>query len=268
MGRAGFLGVAMGGLPSIETDGLKAVAARNVEDQPVSDPSLIPSMAASVITCATGSAKSKRQSQTLPRVLPDAGPKLCARSSPVRAHLGTRGRSRTGDHTDQLSGFEVMKRHQPMRRSSEHTTPIRSRPGRYDRREVAAVFVLEGCAHAEARGDMIHSELTGFAMNSGCEDITDISTPAHHALHDKRVHRHLGGTGCDRLRICASFGHDPGRCRRARGHALVVEGVCRKPILTSIRGIPVHGAANDPMNLVSAFMALHHQTMSATANFL
>nr|WP_260859860.1 hypothetical protein [Streptomyces cupreus] len=124
---------------------------------------------------------------------------------------------------------------------------------------------MEERGHAEARGAVIHGELTGFASNSGGQGITGLSS------------RHITRCMADAL-TDAALTPDAIDCVFAQasgmvqGDAAELEAVQaatadarRKPVVTSIKGHTGYAfAANGPMNLAVSLMALRHQTVPPT----
>ncbi|GAB2809849.1 beta-ketoacyl-[acyl-carrier-protein] synthase family protein [Streptomyces daliensis] len=264
-GGAVFLGVAMGGLPSIEAGVLRQEQRGVRRTSPFLIPSLLPNMAASAIALRHG--------------IEDEQTTIAGACASGCQALGQAMRAiRSGDRTWALaggaeavttpitySGFEAMK--VLSRRDDPADTP---RP--FDRErdgmvvgEAAAVFVLEDRDHAEARGAVVHGELTGFATNSGSDGIAGIS--AHHAA------RCMSGALAD-----AAVAPDAIDCVFAQasgmvqGDAAEIEAVRtvasdarRKPPVTSIKGHVGHAfAANGPLNLAGALMAIRHRTVPPT----
>lgn len=268
-GGAVFLGVAMGGLPSIEAGVLKQDRQGMRKASPFLIPSLIPSMAASVIALRHGIGE---EQTTIAGACASGCQALGQAMRAIQSGARTwalAGGAESVTTPITYSGFEAMNA--LSRCDDPASTP---RPFDRDRDgmivgEAAAVFVLEDRAHAEARGAMIHGELTGFATNSGCENITDISTPhimrcMTSALADASVG--LDAIDCVFAQASGMLQGDAAELEAMRS---VIEGARRKPILTSIKGhTGSMFAANGPMNLAGALMALRHQTVPATANFV
>lgn len=260
-----FLGVAMGGLPAIEAGVLRQERRGVRRTSPFLIPSLIPNMAASVIALRHGI---EEEQVTV------AG--ACASGCQA---LGQAMRAiRSGDRVWALaggteavatpvtySGFEAM------RVLSRCADPALA-PRPFDRErdgmvvgEAAAVFVLEERGHAEARGAVVHGELTGYAANSGSEGIAGVS--AGHAA------RCMGGALAD-----AGLAPDAVDCVFAHASGLVqgdaaeleavravTAGARRKPAVTSVKGHTGHTfAANGPVNLAAALMALRYQIVPPT----
>ncbi|MFI9724169.1 beta-ketoacyl-[acyl-carrier-protein] synthase family protein [Streptomyces sp. NPDC052396] len=265
-GGAVFLGVAMGGLPSIEAGVLRQEQRGVRKTSPFLIPSLIPNMAASAIALRHGI---EGEQMTV------AG--ACAGGCQA---LGQAMRAiQSGAHSWVLaggaeavttpitySGFEAMNA--LSRRDDPAATP---RPFDCERDgmvvgEAAAVFVLEDRAHAEARGAVIHGELTGFAGNSGCDDLTGVS-PRHAArcMAGALADASLEPDAIDCLFAQAS-GMIQGDAAELEAVRSMTAGARRKPIVTSIKGHTGYTfAANGPMNLAGALMALRCQTVPPTA---
>jgi 3-oxoacyl-[acyl-carrier-protein] synthase II len=265
-GGAVFLGVAMGGLPSIEAGVLKQERQGVRKTSPFLIPSLIPNMAASTIAlrhridgehitvagaCASGC-------QAL-------GHAMRAVQSGART-WALAGGAEAVTTPITYSGFEAMNA--LSRCDDPATTPRpfdRARDGMIVG-EAAAVFVLEDRAHAEARGAVVHGELTGFAANSGCDDLTGIS-PRHAArcMSSALADAELAPDAIDCVFAQAS-GMVQGDAAEIEAVRYVSAGGRRKPVVTSIKGHTGYAfAANGPMNLASALMALRHQIVPPTS---
>ncbi len=268
-GGAVFLGVAMGGLPSIEAGVLKQERQGVRKTSPFLIPSLIPSMAASVIALRHGIGE---EQTTIAGACASGCQALGQAMRAIQSGARTwalAGGAESVTTPITYSGFEAMNA--LSRCDDPASTP---RPFDRDRDgmivgEAAAVFVLEDRAHAEARGAMIHGELTGFATNSGCEDITDISTPhIMRCMTSALADASMGPDAIDCVFAQAS-GMRQGDAAELEAIRSVTDGARRKPVLTSIKGHAGYMfAANGPMNLAGALMALRHQTVPATANFV
>ncbi|MGK5636777.1 beta-ketoacyl-[acyl-carrier-protein] synthase family protein [Streptomyces sp. URMC 126] len=263
-----YVGVAMGGLPSIEAGVLRQERQGVRKTSPFLIPSLIPNMAASVIVLRHGIEEEQ---------ITIAG--ACASGSQAvgQAMRAIRSGARTwaiAGGTEAVitpitySGFRAM------RVLSRHDDPeTASRP--FDRSrdgivvgEAAAFFVLEDRAHAEARGAVIHGELTGFDAGSGGDGLTGISTP--HVI--RCMTGAVADAGVRPDAIDCVFAQASGM---VRGDAAELEALRaladdggRRPVVTSIKGhMGYTFAANGPLNLAAALMALRHQAVTPTLNF-
>lgn len=264
-GGAVYLGVAMGGLPSIEAGVLKQEQQGTRKTSPFLIPSLIPNMAASVIALRHGI---EGEQVTVAGACASGCQALGHAMRAIRSGARTwavAGGAEAVTTPITYSGFEAMRA--LSRCADPELTP---RPFDHQRDgmivgEAAAVFVLEERAHAEARGAVIHGELTGFAANSGGDGITGLST------------RHIVRCMADAL-ADAGLAPDAVDCVFAQASGLVqgdaaeleavraaTEGARRKPVVTSIKGHTGYAfAANGPMNLAVSLMALRHQTVPPT----
>lgn len=267
-GGAVFLGVAMGGLPSIETGVLQQEQQGVRKTSPFLIPSLIPNMAASAIALSHG--------------ITDEQVTIAGACASGCQAVGEAMRAiRSGARTWALAGGAeavttpiTYSGFQAMRALSRYDDPA-STPRPFDRHrdgmvvgEAAAVFLLEDRAHAEGRGAQMYGELTGYATNSGCDDITGIST--------RHVTRCMTSALAD-----AAVAPDAIDCVFAQASGMVqgdaaelaavrdlASGTRRQPVVTSIKGHTGYTfAANGPMNLAAALMALRHQTVSPTLNY-
>lgn len=260
-----YLGVSMGGLPSIEAGVLRQEQQGVRRTSPFLIPSLIPNMAASVIALRQGI---EGEQVTV------AG--ACA--SGVQAMGQAMRAIRSGARTWAIAGGAeavitpiTYSGFQAMRVLSRHQDP-EATPRPFDRSrdgivvgEAAAVFVLEERAHAEARGAVIHGELTGFDANSGGDSLTGLSA--------RHVTRCMAGAvadaGLEPDAIDCVFAQASGM---VQGDAAELEALCaltadtgHRPVVTSVKGHMGYSfAANGPLNLASALMSLRHQTVPPT----
>jgi 3-oxoacyl-[acyl-carrier-protein] synthase II len=260
------VGVSMGGLPNIEAGIMRQESKGPRKTTPFLIPSLIPSMAGSMLAQRAGF----------------AGPQLtfaggCAAGSQA---LGAALEAiRRGDHDWVLaggteavttpitfSGFEAM------RAVSRGTDPARA-PRPFDRArdgfiigEGAAMFVVEGRAHAEARGATIYGEISGTATATAPGGIVlqtpdSIAACLDAAIADAGLRP--GDIDCVYAQACGLERGD-----RAELEALRHVFGSRIPPLTSIKAQTGYTfAANGPLSVMSALMALRTQTLSPTRNF-
>ncbi|WP_447034750.1 beta-ketoacyl-[acyl-carrier-protein] synthase family protein [Streptomyces sp. DSM 118878] len=262
-----YLGVAMGGLPSIEAGVLRQEQQGVRRTSPFLIPSLIPNMAASVIALRLGIEGEQ---------ITVAG--ACA--SGVQAMGQAMRAIRSGARTWAIAGGAeavitpvTYSGFQAMKVLSRHDDP-KTVPRPFDRSrdgivvgEAAAVFVLEERAHAEARGAVIHGELTGFDANSGGDNLTGLSA--------RHVTRCMAGAvadaGLELDAIDCVFAQASGM---VQGDAAELEALRaltaetgHRPVVTSIKGhVGYSFAANGPLNLASALMSLRHQAVPPTRN--
>ncbi|QEV20544.1 beta-ketoacyl-[acyl-carrier-protein] synthase family protein [Streptomyces alboniger] len=262
-----YLGVAMGGLPSIEEGVLRQERRGVRRTSPFLIPSLIPNMAASVIALRHGI---EEEQVTV------AG--ACASGSQA---IGQAMRAiRSGARTWAVAGGAeavitpiTYSGFQAMRVLSRHDDP-QTTPRPFDRSrdgivvgEGAAVLVLEERAHAEARGAVIHGELTGFDATSGGDDLTAISS--------RHVTRCLSGAladaGLEPDAVDCVFAQASGMVQGDAAELEALEALTadtdHKPVVTSIKGhMGYTFAANGPLNLAAALMSLRHQAVPPTLN--
>jgi 3-oxoacyl-[acyl-carrier-protein] synthase II len=263
-----FMGVAMGGLPSIEAGVLKQESQGPRKTTPFLIPSLIPNMAASMTALrygfrgpqytAAGACASGAQA---------LGQALGAiRSGACRWALAGGAEAVTTPIT--WSGFEAM------RALSLAPDPDRT-PRPFDRArdglipgEGAAVFLLEERSHAEARGAAILGELSGYATNSGCGDeITGIPVADTAAC----MAAALADAGIGAADIGCVFAQASGQ---PRGDAAELEAVRRvfspaggMPPITSLKGhMGYLFAANGPVNAAASILAMRDGLLPATRN--
>lgn len=267
-GGAIFLGVGMGGLPNIEAGVIKQERLGVRKTSPFLIPSLIPNMAASLIALRHGI---EDEQVTIAGACASGcqalGQAMRAIQSGTRA-WAIAGGTEAATTPIAYSGFEAMK---ALSRCDDPA--ITPRP--FDRErdgmvvgEAAAVFVLEDRACAEARGATIHGELTGFAANSGCDEITDVS-PRHVArcMTSALADAALEPDAIDCVFAQAS-GMIQGDAAELEAVRTVMAGARGDPVVTSIKGHTGYMfAANGPMNLASALLALRHQTIPPTLKF-
>ncbi|MGY9065733.1 beta-ketoacyl-[acyl-carrier-protein] synthase family protein [Streptomyces sp. CAS3] len=259
-----FLGVAMGGLPSIEAGVLRQEHQGVRRTSPFLIPSLIPNMAASAIALRHGITDEQ---------LTISG--ACASGCQA---LGEAMRAiRSGARTWALAGGAeavttpiTYSGFQAMRALSRGDDPA-STPRPFDHRrdgmvvgEGAAVFLLEDAAHAEARGARVHGELAGYATNSGCDDLTGISTP--HVV--RCMGDALADAGVAPGAVDCVYAQASGMVRGDAAELAAVESLLHRPVVTSIKGHTGYTfAANGPLNLAAALMALRDQAVSPTLKF-
>ncbi|MGW1073329.1 beta-ketoacyl-[acyl-carrier-protein] synthase family protein [Streptomyces sp. NPDC002537] len=260
-----YFGVAMGGLPSIEAGVLKQERQDARKTSPFLIPSLIPNMAASAIALRHGI---EEEQMTIAGACASGCQALGQAMRAIRSGARTwalAGGAEAVTTPITYSGFEAMNA------LSRCDDPAMT-PRPFDRErdgmivgEAAAAFVLEDRAHAEARGAVIHGELTGFATNSGADDIAGIS-PRHAA---RCMTGALADAGVGPDAIDCVFAQASGMIQGDAAELEAVRSVTadarRKPVVTSIKGHTGYTfAANGPMNLVGALMALRHHTVPPT----
>lgn len=265
-GGAVFLGVAMGGLPNVEAGVLKQERQGPRRISPFLIPSLIPNMAASVISLRHGL---EGEQTTIAGACASGSQALGQAMRAIRSGAcswALAGGAEAVITPVTYSGFEAMR---VLSRCDDPT--LTPRP--FDRErdgmivgEAAAVFVLEERAHAEARGATMYGALTGFAANSGCEGATGISSG--HAA--RCMAGALADAEVEPDAIDCVFAHASGMIQGDAAELEAVRSVTararRKPVVTSIKGHTGHTfAATGPMNLAGALMALRHQAAPATA---
>ncbi|HEU5319724.1 MAG TPA: beta-ketoacyl-[acyl-carrier-protein] synthase family protein [Methylomirabilota bacterium] len=261
-----FLGVAMGGLPSVEAGVMRQEARGPRHTTPFLIPSLIPSMAASMIALR----------------LPLTGPQCtiagaCASGSQA---LGEARRSIRDGHCDwavaggaeavttpiTYSGFEAMAALSLVQDPAATPRPFDARRDGMVVGEGAAAFLLEERSHALARGAPILGELTGFATNSGGGDLT---APSADHLADCMAgavaDAELEAADVDAVFAQAS-GMVVGDAREMDALQKVFGG--RSPAVTSIKGhVGYLFAGNGPLGLAAALLALRAQALPPTRNF-
>lgn len=268
-GGAVYLGVAMGGLPSIEAGVLRQERRGARKTSPFLIPSLVPNMAASMIALRHGI---EDEQLTFAGACASGGQALGHALRAIRSgarNWAIAGGTEAVTTPITYSGFEAMN---ALSRSADPSTA----PRPFDRErdgmivgEAAAVFVLEERAHAEARGAAIHGELTGYATNSGGVDLIGVS--ARHAarcMHDALTDAAIDAEAIDCVFAQASGLRQGDAAELEAVRAVTARGGRRRPIVTSIKGHTGYTfAANGPMNLAAALLALRHQTAPGTLNF-
>ncbi|MFF5106455.1 beta-ketoacyl-[acyl-carrier-protein] synthase family protein [Streptomyces sp. NPDC000134] len=260
-----YLGVAMGGLPSIEAGVLKQEHQGTRKTSPFLIPSLIPNMAASMIALRHGI---EGEQVTVAGACAGGAQALGQAMRAIRCGTLTwavAGGAEAVTTPITYSGFEAMR--VLSRGEDPELTP---RP--FDERrdgmivgEAAAVFVLEEREHAEARGAAIHGELAGFASNSGGEGITGLSSRhITRCMADALTDAALAPDAVDCVFAQAS-GMVQGDAAELEAIRAATAGARRRPLVTSIKGHTGYAfAANGPMNLAASLMALRHQTVPPT----
>jgi 3-oxoacyl-[acyl-carrier-protein] synthase II len=261
-----LLGVSMGGLPNIEAGIMRQESKGPRKTTPFLIMSLIPSMAASMLAqragfagpqltfggaCAAGSQALGAALQAIRRE--DYGWVLAGGAEAVTTPIA-------------FSGFEAM------RALSRGDDPGRA-PRPFDRArdgfvigEGAALFVIEERAHAQARGATIHGEISGTATSTGPDGIM-LQTPGSIAAC---VEAAIADAGLRPGDIDCVYAQGSGLQRgdRAELEALRCVFGPQVPPLTSIKAQTGYTfAANGPLSVMSALMALRTQTLSPTRNF-
>ena len=255
------LGVSMGGLPNIEAGVLRQESKGPRKTTPFLIMSLIPSMAASMLVQRAGFAG---------RQFTFAG--ACAAGSQA---LGAAFEAiRRGENRWVLaggaeavttpitfSGFEAM------RILSRGDDPALA-PRPFDRRrdgfiigEGAALFVVEELERARARGATIYGEISGTATSTGPDGIMlqapeSIAACIREAIRDARLEP-------DDIDAVYAQGSGLVRGDRAELEALRAVFGGRMLPLTSIKAQTGYTfAANGPLSMLAALMALHTKTLS------
>jgi 3-oxoacyl-[acyl-carrier-protein] synthase II len=260
------VGVSMGGLPNIEAGILRQESEGPRKTTPFLIMSLIPSMAASMLAQRAGFAG---------RQLTFAG--ACAAGSQA---LGAALEAiRRGEHTWILaggaeavttpitfSGFEAM------RLLSYGDDPALA-PRPFDRErngfiigEGAALFVVEELERARARGVTIYGEISGTATSTGPGGMI-LQTPESIAACVRAAIRDAKLEPDD---IDAVYAQGSGLVRGDRAELEALRAVFgrRMPLLTSIKAQTGYTfAANGPLSMLAALMALYTKTLSPTRNF-
>ena len=261
-----FVGVSMGGLPNIEDGILRQESRGPRKTTPYLIMSLIPSMAASMLAQRAGFGG---------RQLTYGG--ACAAGSQA---LGAALEAiRRDEHAWVLaggaeavttpitfSGFEAMR---ALTRGGD---PTRSpRPFDHARDgfcigEGAAMFVLEELEQAKARGRTLYGEITGAATSTATEGIT-LQAPESIAACIAAAIRDANLAPAD---IDCIYAQGSGLVRGDRAELEALRAVFgpRVPPLTSIKAQTGYTfAANGPLSVLAALMALRSKTLSPTRNF-
>jgi 3-oxoacyl-[acyl-carrier-protein] synthase II len=260
------VGVSMGGLPNIEAGVLCQESRGPRKTTPFLVMSLIPNMAANMLAQRAGFGG---------RQLTFAS--ACAAGSQA---LGAAFEAvRRGDHVWVLaggaeavttpiafSGLEAMRL-----LSRGHDPALAPRP--FDRRrdgfivgEGAALFVVEEMERARARGARIYGEIRGTATATSPNGLKlqapdSIATCIRAAIHD---------AGLVPEDIDAVYAQGSGLVGGDRAELVALRAVFGRsmPPLTSIMAQTGYTfAANGPLNMLAALMALHTRTLSPTRNF-
>ncbi|MGW8378143.1 beta-ketoacyl-[acyl-carrier-protein] synthase family protein [Streptomyces sp. ODS28] len=259
------LGVAMGGLPSVEAGVLRQERRGVRKTSPYLIPSLIPNMAASAVALHHGI---EDEQTTVAGACASGCQALGQAMRAIRSGARTwalAGGAEAVTTPITYSGFEAM------RVLSRGADPGRT-PRPFDRTrdgmvvgEAAAVFVLEDRAHAEARGARIHGELSGFAGNSGSEGIAGVSAGhAARCMASALADAGLGPEAIDCVFAQAS-GMIQGDAAELEAIRAVTSRVRRAPAITSVKGHTGHAfAANGPLSLAAALLALRHGAVPPT----
>ncbi|MEV0123790.1 beta-ketoacyl-[acyl-carrier-protein] synthase family protein [Streptomyces sp. NPDC050703] len=260
-----YLGVSMGGLPSIEAGVLRQEEQGVRRTSPFLIPSLIPNMAASVIALREGI---EGEQVTVAGACASGAQAMGQAMRAIRSGARTwavAGGAEAVITPITYSGFQAMR--VLSRCADPQATPRpfdRSRDGIVVG-EAAAVFVLEERGHAEARGAVIHGELTGFDANSGGDSLTGLS--ARHVM--RCMAGAVADAGLEAEAIDCVFAQASGM---VHGDAAELEALRaltadtgHRPVVTSIKGhVGYSFAANGPLSLAGALMALRHQAVPPT----
>jgi 3-oxoacyl-[acyl-carrier-protein] synthase II len=262
-----YSGVSMGGLPNIEAGVLRQEQKGPRKTTPFLIMSLIPSMAGSMLA--------QRAAFVGPQ-LTFAG--ACAAGSQA---LGAALQAiRRGDHSWVLaggseavttpiafSGFEAMR---ALSRGNDATLAPRPFDAQRDGfiiGEGAAFFVVEDWARAQARGATIYGEISGAATSTGADGIT-LQTPESIASCIAAAIRDAGLKPGD---IDYVYAQSSGLIRGDRAEIEALRRVFgqRMPPLTSIKAQTGYTfAANGPLSVLAALMALRSGQLSPTRNFI
>lgn len=260
-----FLGVAMGGLPNIEAGVLRQESRGPAKTSPFLIPSLIPSMAAGMLAMRCAFAGPQF---TFAGACAAGGQAIGAAMDAIRRgerDWALAGGSEAVTTPITFSGFEAM--HAVSLGGDPDTAP---RP--FDRRrdgfivgEGAAVFLLESLERARRRGAAIYGEIRGAATTSGALDLTVQSPSA--------IMRCMAGAlrdaGLAPAEIGAIYAQASGMVRGDDVELEAIGGVFgpKAPPLTSIKAHTGYTfAANGPLNVMAALMALRTGTLSPTRN--
>ncbi|HEV7878316.1 beta-ketoacyl-[acyl-carrier-protein] synthase family protein [Bradyrhizobium sp.] len=260
------VGVSMGGLPNIEAGIMRQESKGPRKTTPFLIMSLIPSMAASMLAQRAGFEG---------RQLTFAG--ACAAGSQA---LGAALEAiRRGEHSWILaggaeavttpitfSGFEAM------RLLSRGGDPALA-PRPFDRGrdgfvigEGAALFVVEELERAGARGATIYGEISGTATSTGVDGLL-LQAPESIAACIRAA---IQDAGLEPDDIDAVYAQGSGLVRGDRAEVEALRAVFgrRMPPVTSIKAQTGYTfAANGPLSMLAALMALQTKTLSPTRNF-
>lgn len=260
------MGVAMGGLPNIEAGVLRQERAGPRKTTPFLIPSLIPSMAASMLAfrtaftgpqltfagaCAAGGQAIGRALELIRRG--DCDWALAGGAEAVVTPIT-------------FSGFEAMRLISTGGDPSATPRPFDRRRDGFIVGEGAAVFYLESLERAAARGATPYAELRGAATNSGGTDLVVQDPDA--------IARCMSAAICD-----AGLTPDNIDAVYAQGSGTVLGDAAELEAMRATfhrRAIPITSvkaqlgytfAANGPLSVLAAMMALRTRVLSATRNF-
>jgi 3-oxoacyl-[acyl-carrier-protein] synthase II len=261
-----FLGVGMGGLPNMEAGVVRQDARGPKKVTPYLIPSLIPNMAASM-TVLTFDLDGPQY--TIAGACASGLQALGLALSQIRGgslEWALAGGTEGVVTPIAFSGFEAMRVLSTV--ATDTPRPFDDGADGMIVGEGAAVFVLEERSRAEARGAVIHGELSGFATSTGGDQIALQSAQA--------MARSMGfALGDARLQprdIDCIYSHASG-IRRGDACELeavraVFDGEAAWPTLTSIKGHLGHTfGASGPLNLAASLCALRDETVSPIRNF-
>jgi 3-oxoacyl-[acyl-carrier-protein] synthase II len=259
-----FMGVAMGGLPNIESGVLNQERRGPAKTSPFLILSLVPNMAASMLAlrCAfvgpqlTFAGASSAGAQAIGAALD-----VIRRGEREWALAGG---SEAVTTPITFSGFEAMRVLSLGADPDMTPRPFDCRRDGFVVGEGAAVFVLESLERARSRGVPIYGEIRG-ASTGGARELT-VQTPAAIA---RRMAAALRDAELAPADIAAIYAQASGS---VQGDDVELEAVAslfgrRTPPITSIKAHTGYTfAANGPLSMMTALMAMRTGTLSPTRN--
>ena len=261
-----FMGVGLGGLPHIEAGVLRQEALGPNKTMPYLIPSLIPNMAASMVSLDVGF---EGPQYTFSGACSSGNQAL---GEAFLAISGGRYRWSLAGGTEAVitpitfSGFQAMRALSC--RNDRDATP---RP--FDRQrdgmivgEGAAIFVIEEATHAVSRRAMPIGRLVGYATRGGGEGIATRSSSAAVSC----MAGALKQGGLEATKINVIFAHAPGMQHDERELAAIrttFHEAGARPAVTSPEGHIGHTfGASGPLGLAAALGAIHRQEIPPTLN--
>ncbi len=260
-----YVGVGMGGLPNIETGILRQEARGPRKTLPYLIPSLIPNMAASMVSLDLAF---EGPQYTFSSACASGNQALGAAFHAIRAgdrHWALAGGSEAVITPITFSGFQAMH---ALSYRNDACTPRpfdRARDGMIVG-EGAAMFVLEEAEHAASRGATVLGRITGYATTTGGGGITLRSSSAASRCMSEAVE----DSGLAAAEIDLIFAQAPGMPHDDRELAAITTtfddcGV--HAAITSAEGHLGHTfAASGPLSLLAALSAFERQEIPPTLN--
>lgn len=259
-----FLGLGMGGLPHMENGVLLQEARGPRKVNPYLIPSLIPSMAAGIVSLDLGLGGAQ---YTFASACSSGSQALGEAMSAIRSgrlEWALAGGTEAVITPITFSGFEAMRMLSTSEDPGAAPRPLDHRRDGMVVGEGAALFVLESSARAVARGARLYGELAGYATVSGGDGMLMRSPEAA----ERSMRSALGDADLEPDRIDGIFSQAmglPNDDRELEAIHSVFGGNGRSPLITSIEGHVGHTfGASGPLSLAATLGALNRQEIPPT----